>query len=189
MTLFIIFSVGLYFFLAPKKTLVDIDAVKMKMSSIHKPKHTVKKASLPQASFVASREEEADSSSTDSSISFVSDDAIDPDDETETQATISNPEQAWQGELKDILVRLEPEDGEVIYNAYIAENENYQSEIEALSQEKNKGGRGVAGEFESIMGQVEKKHEDRLKELLGGHYEEVQQHHQEFMESAENTTL
>lgn len=184
MTLFILIAAIFYYYVTPQRGMVSIDAVKLKMSSIQKPKSTIRKAQTPTFEKMEVTDFETETVS-DSAVSFVSDEEQDDvdDDRAETEHTdpgAGDPSAAWHAELKDLLVRLEPEDGETLFNAYMSERENFQAELDALFQEKNKGGRGVAGEFDGIISQLEKKHEEKLKELLGGHYEEVSQRQADF---------
>lgn len=95
-------------------------------------------------------------------------------------------EEGWNTELKDMLGRLEPADGEEIYKNYMKEQETYQTELEALMNEKQqKTSDEAALEIDQLIVQLDNKHQDRLKDILGAHYEAVRDQYQQFMDSSE----
>ncbi len=93
-------------------------------------------------------------------------------------------EDSWPVELKDMLLRLEPVDGEEIYQAYQAEQDAYQSELDALMTEKQqKTSEEGAAEMDHQLTQLDSKHEEKLKVIFGDHYEAIREHQQEFLEA------
>jgi hypothetical protein len=93
-------------------------------------------------------------------------------------------EEGWNTELKSMLNRLEPADGDDIYKTYMKEQESYQTEIDALMNERHqKTSRDAALEIDQLIAQLDSKHQDRLKEILGAHYEAVRDQYQQYMES------
>lgn len=123
------------------------------------------------------------------SISTVSDSAITEElsDGSELAHTDEVPwediKQGWRSDLKDFLVEADPENGEEIYNAYMEESESFEAEVDALSKEADKAGKDSRQDFETLIGQLEVKHEEKLKEILGSHYSEVTDRHQQYNSS------
>ncbi len=93
-------------------------------------------------------------------------------------------EEGWSAELKGLLNRLEPADGDEIYKTYMKEQEVYQAELDALINEKHqKTSRDAALEIDQLISQLDSKHQDRLKDILGAHYEAVRDQYQQYLES------
>ncbi len=124
------------------------------------------------------------------SISTVSDSAITEElapDSSELAHTDEIPwediKQGWRSDLKDFLVDADPENGEEIYTSYMEETESFEAEVDALSKEADKAGKDARQDFETLIGQLEVKHEEKLKEILGSHYSEVTDRHQQYNSS------
>jgi len=93
-------------------------------------------------------------------------------------------EESWNEELKQFINRLEPVDGDAIHKAYLQEQENYQVMLEGLMAEKHqKTSDEALGEVDELIAQLEHKHHESLKEILGAHFEAVQDHYQYHMEN------
>jgi BMFP domain-containing protein YqiC len=85
---------------------------------------------------------------------------------------------AWSSEFGHLIQELEPEQADEIFNAYVTERENFQNQLQELvkSEEEN-------SDLESYISDLENQHEEKLKEILGVHYEVVKEHHTKFLES------
>lgn len=83
---------------------------------------------------------------------------------------------AWRGHLRDLLNDLDPDQGEAIFAAYEAEKSAFKSELEALNPSKTQ-------DSDMILGQLEVRHEEKLKEILGQYFSEITDHHQQFIRS------
>lgn len=95
-------------------------------------------------------------------------------------------EEGWNNELKSMLGRLEPADGDDIYKSYMKEQEGYQAELDSLMNEKQqKTSDEAISEIDQLIAQLDSKHQDKLKEILGAHYEAVRDQYQQYMDSAE----
>jgi FtsZ-binding cell division protein ZapB len=95
-------------------------------------------------------------------------------------------DEGWNNELKAMLGRLEPEEGEDIYKNYTKQQEVYQAELESLQNEKQqKTSDEAALEIDQLILQLDSKHQERLKDILGAHYEAVRDQYQQFMDTAE----
>lgn len=107
--------------------------------------------------------------------------------EDEHVEEVSNPDldQAWNHELKDVLNRLEPAEGDNIHKAYMAEVESYKAEMDALMSEKQSQSSELGLESEQMISQLDQKHEDNLKEIFGAHYDAVRDHYQEYMQGSQ----
>jgi hypothetical protein len=93
-------------------------------------------------------------------------------------------EEGWNGELKQILNRLEPAAGDEIHQAYLQEQENYRVMVDGLMSEKSdKTSKEASLEIEQMIQQIDHNHQERLKEILGPHYEAVRDSYDEYMES------
>ncbi len=98
---------------------------------------------------------------------------------------LSDIEEGWNNELKDMLSRLEPAEGEAIHKSYLAEQESYQAELDALLNEKQQKTTDEAAlEIEHLIGQLDQRHQEKLKEILGAHYEAVRDHYEDFMDAS-----
>lgn len=94
-------------------------------------------------------------------------------------------EEAWNHELKALLNRLEPDEGEEIHKAYVMEKESFQAEMDALNNEKTqKTSEEAISEIDQLIATLDQKHQERLKEILGAHYEAVRDHYDQYMEAS-----
>lgn len=94
-------------------------------------------------------------------------------------------EDGWNKELKEMLLRLEPIDGEEIHKNYVSEQESYQAEMESLLNEKQQKTTPEATlEMDDLITQLDEKHQARLKDILGAHYEAVKDGLENFMREA-----
>ncbi len=103
----------------------------------------------------------------------------------EEEVQFNDLEEGWNKELKEMLTRLEPAEGEEIHKAYTQEQENYQAELDALLNEKSQKTTDEAvHEIEQLVGQLDQKHQEKLKDILGAHYEAVRDGYEAYMDSA-----
>jgi hypothetical protein len=108
-------------------------------------------------------------------------------DESE-EVQISDLEEAWSGELKQMLNRLEPVEGDAIHKAYQMEQESYQVTLESLMSEKQlKTSKEAGQEMEQLINQLEVKHQEKLKSILGAHYEAVRDHYDDYLETSSSS--
>ncbi len=91
--------------------------------------------------------------------------------------------QGWKNDLKEFLMEVDPDHGEEIYNAYQEESESFEAEIDSLSREAEKAAKEAKQDFETLIGQLEVKHEEKLKEILGAYYSDVTDRHQQYNSS------
>jgi hypothetical protein len=111
------------------------------------------------------------------------DDLIEETEDVE-KFQLTDIEQSWNEELKQFLNRLEPVDGDSIHKAYLQEQENYQVVLEGLMAEKHQKTSDEANkEVDELISQLEQKHQEALKEILGAHFEAVHDHHQDHLEN------
>ncbi|MES2526182.1 MAG: hypothetical protein V4598_03820 [Bdellovibrionota bacterium] len=88
--------------------------------------------------------------------------------------------QGWKNDLKEFLMEADPDHGEETYTAYLEESESFEAEIDSLSREAEKAGKEARQDFETLIGQLEVKHEEKLKEILGAYYSDVTDRHQQY---------
>jgi len=181
---------GSYYFLTKEesKILPEIDSVKLKMAANDRDRVerilTVDKPKLnPEEAASASVPE----SSSDEPQGEVSSGAEFGDLEHVEEVQLNDLEEGWNNELKEMLGRLEPAEGENIHKAYLSEQESYQAELDALMSEKQqKTTEEASQEVEQLIGQLDQKHQDKLKEIFGAHYEAVRDGYETYMDSAED---
>lgn len=114
-------------------------------------------------------------------VSLAEEDAL----EQVEEITWSETEAAWNNELKDILYRLEPQESENMHKAYVSERETFLGEIENLLNEKQqKTSPDAIQEIEQMISGIEQKHEEKIKEIFGAHYEVVKEQYDSYMESS-----
>ncbi len=189
MSLFILFFVAFYYFYPQKQTGQSIDSVKLKLSAHRKPE-IVRKTVIEQKETAKEAEVETTSveEQIDAQYASADDEALTGEEQSVAWDEV---QKGWETEVKEALIRLEPEDGETIYNAYLAEKENHQAEVDALfadnrQTEKNRMPSVVPVEVDEVMTQLDSKHEDRLKEIFGSHFDEISKKHQEYQESIQH---
>lgn len=125
-------------------------------------------------------------SSNDAVISTVSDNAVTEEDNSETELAHSEEipweeiRNGWRTDLKEFLIESDPDRGEEIFSAYMEESESFEAEIDALNKEAEKAGKEAKNDFETLIGQLEVRHEEKLKEILGNYYSEVTDRHQQY---------
>ncbi len=86
----------------------------------------------------------------------------------------------WRNDLKDFLIEADPDQGEEIFTAYLEESESFEAEVDSLSKEAEKAGKESRQDFETLIGQLEVRHEEKLKEILGPFYSDVTDRHQQY---------
>lgn len=175
----LLFLTPLYFFNREEKTSVpEIDSIKVKISAPDREERllTTDKPLQPQTHSV-NREITAVQSTPEVSSTF-------SDIEQTNEVELRDLEADWNSELKEMLLRLEPMDGEEIHRSYLQEQENYQTELNALLDEKQqKTDEQEIVEIEYMIGQLDFLHQEKLKEILGAHYDAIRDHYDYFMES------
>ncbi len=162
-----------------------IDAIKLKMGA---PERAAPARAIVDTEIVA--KEEIDAPAEESNYRSPADTEVPeaaPEEEAEVpEVATADAASGWNDELKSTLGRLEPAEGEEIYNSYVKEQEAYQAEIEALKIEKEqKTSDLAASEVDQLISQLEGKHQERLKGILGPHYEAVRDQYQDYLEAAE----
>jgi hypothetical protein len=99
---------------------------------------------------------------------------------------ISEIEEGWNSELKSVLNRLEPVEGDTIHKSYLEEQQNYQSMLDNLMSDKDlKTSNEAELEVDQLITQLDQKHQERLKEILGTHYEAIRDQYEEYLESSQ----
>ncbi|GEM_PF-5977075 len=108
---------------------------------------------------------------------------------------------SWNAELKELLVNLEPEDGEEMYNKYVALREVYRTEFNNLANTRAnlyadengkpdkklyRQNKEAIEEHDYFIDQLEIKHEEGLKDALGAHYEQVKEMQEQYHDAISN---
>ena len=163
------------------------DSIKLKMNAPDR----MERIGLSETKVVLPEEESSNKTllvdeETDSSEDLSEKDESDPlDDSHEGEKfQMTDIEESWNEELKQFLNRLEPVDGDAIHKAYFQEQENYQVMLEGLMAEKHqKTTDDAIAEVDELLAQLEHKHHESLKDILGAHFEAVQDHYQYHLEN------
>lgn len=102
------------------------------------------------------------------------------------EVQISEIEEGWSSELKSVLNRLEPVEGDNIHKTYLEEQQNYQNMLDNLMNEKGlKTSNEASLEVDQLITQLDQKHQERLKEILGTHYEAIRDQYEEYIETSQ----
>ncbi len=173
----ILFAAPVYFLTLEKEMVKpEIDSIRVKLSG---PDRTERILTVKEPVAVAEGSSE-DATDVKPEIG----ETFDTDLEHVEEVELSDIEEGWNNELKDMLSRLEPAEGESIHKSYVSEQENYQAELDALLNEKQQKTTDEAAlEVEHLIGQLDVRHQEKLKEILGAHYEAVRDHYEDFMDA------
>lgn len=187
-TLTIVFASLFYYFRStPEKATAqrsEIDSIKLKMGAPDR----IATEAIPKSERLLTVEEsivnDRGPAVNEDEIEVVEDSGLVSDLEHVEEIQIQDVEAAWNNELKGMLSRLEPMEGEAIHNTYLQAQESYEAELNALMDEKQqKETEEEALEVEHMIGQLDYNHQQRLKDILGAHYEAVRDHYQYYMDS------
>lgn len=178
-----IISAGFIYQILPQpEGIAEIDQIKTKMAAARSRPDEIRPAVHRITAGVQESEE--------AQISTVSDSAVTEDlgpDSASLQHTDEIPwedlKAGWRTDLKEFLIETDPDNGEEIFNAYMEETDSFEAEIDALSKEADKAGKEAKQDFENLIGQLEVRHEEKLKEVLGNYYSEVTDRHQQYNSS------
>lgn len=174
LALIALFFVSFYYFWPKNQEESQIDVVKLKSSALHK-------TSVPERAIA--------------NTPTINEETIVETANDKHEKLVATDSSSVEADgLKEYLVRMEPEDGEEIYNSYVNEKDNFDAEFEALNREKEslyttpegevskkllKSNKAAILEFETLMTQLEQKHFEKLKDILGVYYDEVMENRED----------
>lgn len=185
----ILFTTLIYNFVPGVKESLRSDVVKLNMSAIKRKIAQVQNSKLPPPKMieqeVVQKNERAALAQTKS-----------PTNEAEEK----EPAENWNSELKDFLTTVDPEGGSEMHDAYINERDSYQKEFNTLATERSnlyhrdgkaskklyKENKEAIEEYDQMLTDLEYKHEQKLKEVLGAYYDQVKELNQHFDDSVDN---
>lgn len=179
-----IISAGFIYQILPQPEGVpQIDQIKTRMAAVRRQSEEVRPAVHRITAGIVQENPEVE-------VSTVSDSAVTEDPGFDSAASEHTDEipwedlkAGWRNDLKEFLIETDPDNGEEIFTAYMEESDSFEAEIDALSKEADKAGKEAKQDFENLIGQLEVRHEDKLKEILGNHYSEVTDRHQQYNSS------
>lgn len=161
----------------------QIDQIRTKMAAVRQEAETIK----PAVHRITAAVEEEVKVVEASAVSENAATAELVDDESELAHTDEVPwediKNGWRTDLKNFLIDTDPEHGEEIFSAYMEESETFEAEVDALNKEAEKAAVESRQDFENLIGQLEVRHEERLKEILGAYYSEVTDRHVQYNQS------
>lgn len=104
-------------------------------------------------------------------------------------------EEGWKTHLKDYLVSVEPEKAEEMFSAYMEEKKKYVERVDFTDAESGVTEDATASrspdssdplvEHDGKEGDIERSHQDNLKEIFGDHYSQIESLHKEYVESVQ----
>lgn len=185
----ILFLAPLYYFSRGTDSVPEVDSIALKASAPDRIERILtvepSKKIEPEASSEASLESIQSDETAQESEDIAEDrsPAVAAVEDVE-EVHMGDLEEGWNGELKQILNRLEPTEGDEIHQAYLQEQENYRVMVDGLMSEKSdKTSKEASLEIEQMIQQLDHNHQERLKEILGPHYEAVRDSYDEYMET------
>lgn len=98
------------------------------------------------------------------------------------ETSMTDLEEGWNGELLNVLGRLEPYDAEALHKSYLEEKKAYHIGLEAMLNE-GQNSPEAAMELERIQAELDYQHQEKLKSILGPHYETVIDQYHQFMDT------
>jgi len=173
----LIFS-AFYYFWPKTKLVAEVDMLKVKSSApVRMKKHVATNIKKVTSSTAVDSESAMDEeySEEEPPVSGEHEENVEHFDEPR----VNDIEKGWQEELREVLTKLEPDQGKEIFNAYVNEKDSQQAELDALVQESQK-----RGDLEYLIDELEAKHEEKVKEIFGNYYEEIKARQETFIESA-----
>ncbi|MCM2351309.1 MAG: hypothetical protein NDI69_14905 [Bacteriovoracaceae bacterium] len=184
-----ILFIGSFYYLSPREPELSpaIDSIKIKMGAPKRAEEralTVEKLEETPAPAEVAPVVPAEEAKDEAEATEVSAKDNEEDEKTDVQEVQwTELEEGWNNELKVVLSRLEPREGEAMHVAYMSEQESYQAELEALlNEKKQKTSPDATVEMEQLIAQLDYKHQEKLKDIFGVHYETVREHYEYFME-------
>lgn len=183
-----LFVAPLYYYQTREETPVpEIDSIRVKVSAPDRVERllTVEKPVLnPEEQANLAVDGDREPATEEEEIEEAASESNDLEHVEEVQWT--DLEQGWNDELKQMLIRMEPAEGEEIHKTYMDEQQSYQAQLDALLNEKQQKTSDEASmEIDQLIQQLDEKHQNRLKEVLGAHYEAVRDHYEDYMNSAQ----
>ncbi len=167
--------------------MVQLDSLSYKQSSIKKiaapkvelPADTLLSQTLPASGFV---ESDNDPMITQADVT----EEFDEDDLS--QLPWDDIEEGWKTHLKEFLVSVDPEKAEEMYSAYLEEKKKYVERVDFTDQDgaiENAASSDPLVEHDANEGELERTHNENLKEIFGDNYSKVESLHQEYVESVQ----
>lgn len=178
----ILFFSAFYFFLSrPKKIDSHIDNIKIKASA---PKRSEKillennTQELKSPLAIADEGEVVEESvPVEEEGDIIGESSSDEETDQSEDMADNDLEKNWQDHLRNSLSTLEPEYGQEIFDAYVKEKENFQRELDAMIRDNQR-----SQELEAFVEDLEIRHEEKIREIFGSHYDEVKEQQGRFME-------
>jgi hypothetical protein len=162
---------------------VETDLLNTRQSSIQRPviknnfsQSTEKKLEVTKSNFKL-----PDVAVEDDLEIMANDDVAQVENDEEFNIPWKEIEEGWRAELKDYLVKNDPDNAEEIFNTYLKEKDA-PLRGPALVGAAEENSEGAIVEY-SDNASTEDRKEERLQELLGDHYKGIKALHKEYVES------
>lgn len=113
------------------------------------------------------------------------------DEDDLSQLPWDDIEEGWKTHLKDFLVSVEPEKAEEMFAAYLEEKKKYVERVDFSESETGVAQVSPASVSEPVVesegkeGELERIHNENLKDIFGGHHSQVEALHKEYVESVQ----
>lgn len=167
---------------------VETDVIRTQQSAI---KRDIQSTPVPKMNPIlnASAENEiglvAESKSTDEYVDDEDLSELENDDEL-TSLPWDDIDEGWKSQLKEYLVSVDPEKGEEMFQAYLEEKKRYVERVD-FSDGSNDVSEDLSSdavvETDAKEGELERIHQQNLKDIFGDHMTQVEALHKEYVES------
>jgi hypothetical protein len=99
-------------------------------------------------------------------------------------------EEGWKTELKAYLLEVDPEGGEDMFNAYLEEKKKFAERVDtserSVETADGEASRSLAVvEYDARSEEIERAHQDNLKDIFGEHYSAIKSLHSDYVESVQ----
>lgn len=135
-----------------------------------------------------------DNTSNDSVQMITEADVEDYQEDDLSQLPWDDIEEGWKTHLKDYLTSVEPEKADEMFSAYMEEKKKYVERVDFSDSETGvTEDASVAAtassdplvEHDGKEGDLERSHQDNLKEIFGDHYSQIESLHKEYVDSVQ----
>ena len=174
-------------FRSKEAEVVQLDTLSFKQSSIKKiasPKIELPVVTLPTNAVAVSGFVESDNDP----MITQADVTEEFDEDDLSQLPWDDIEEGWKNHLKEFLVSVDPEKAEEMYSAYLEEKKKYVERVDFTDQDgavENEASSDPLVEHDANEGELERTHNENLKEIFGDNYSKVESLHQEYVESVQ----
>ena len=190
--LLITFIVCLYFHFQKKNVdMIRSDSLSTKRSSIKKIVPAKSQLPVLADSFLNESTSMAIVSDENDELVAEAEEAQEFDEDDLSQLPWDDIEEGWKTNLKEFLVSVDPEKADEMFSAYMEEKKKYVERVDfsdrenGASEQQTPSSDDPLAETDSKEGDLERSHNDNLKEIFGNHYSQIESLHKEYVDSVQ----